>query len=190
MSSKHTSLGFTVLFLLSTLASEETLSPNAPTFSYDTPATGLSMTCSLRHREFGIGHRVWADVTIKNLTGDIKPICWSPSDGRFFVSRGVTIRELEDTKVGCTAWPMIRKPILIKSAKEQRMQYVLYLPANASLTFVVQLSRADKPERFKGYLLLDPLPVSGALHGGRKESIRDRFVFSQLVEFSVKSREK
>ena len=66
------------------------------------------------------------------------------------------------------------------------MQYVLYLPAKASLTFIVRLPE----ENFKGYLVFDPLPVSGYDHPSRKESIQDRFVFSELIEYTVPKRAK
>jgi hypothetical protein len=74
----------------------------------------------------------------------------------------------------------------IKSAKEHRNQYVLYLPAKTSLTFIVHLPE----ESFKGYLVFDPLPISGGDNVWTKESAQDRFVFSELIEYTVPKRAK
>ncbi len=164
---------------------EETAS-NSPTpgFAYDAPAVGLKASCAVSQRSIDGGNPIWADVTITNTTSKVKPICWNPSQSHFSVIKGPTLQELEGIGLSCTAHPMIREPLLIKSAKEQQLQYVLYLPAKASLTFIVKLPE----ETFKGYLRFDPLPMSGVDHFCHKES--DRFVFSELIEYTVPNRAK
>jgi hypothetical protein len=120
-----------VLLVLSTgaiLLGGDRAPSNILGFSYDAPAVGLKATCALSQWEFGVGHRIWVDFTITNNTIEVKPICWSPSERNFFRRKGPTLRELEGTGISCVAYPIIREPILIKSAKEERLQYVLYLP--------------------------------------------------------------
>lgn len=198
MTNKHVFSMFVVFFVLiagtiilvdveAATNTEETASNTlTPSFAYDAPAVGLKASCTVSQRGIDGGNPIWADVTITNTTSEVKPICWSPTESRFFVRKGPTLQELEITARMCTAYPKIREPILIKSAKEQRLQYVLYLPAKASLTFIVKLPE----ETFKGYIMFDPLPVSGVDHGWRKESIQDRFVLSELIEYTVPKRAK
>lgn len=195
MSSRRMSLASAVLLVLSTraiLLPGEGAPPKTPGFSYDAPAVGLKGICTLGRQEFIAGQqRIYARFTITNATGAVKPITWSTwLPPNFFLAEGQTLQGLGISWRGCSAYPLIREPVLIKSAKEGQRQYVLYLPPGASLTFSVRLSQADAPEQFKGYLLFDPLPASSVTHFWRKESIQDRFVCSQLIEYLVREKSR
>jgi hypothetical protein len=120
----------------------------------DSTTKGLVMKAKPVRPTFKVGEHVKIICTITNNSDSVKPLGWWDKGLHFTCLRG------EEGGVLCgvspCSYPEIPEPIQIRSKPLPRPGYILYVPPHESLTFHLS-HKAEKPERFRGRMLYDPL---------------------------------
>ncbi len=129
--------------------------PDLPELSLEKPAVGLQMECRQFNAGYTVGDYVIISCTITNTSDKTKPITWNPRMGNFCQQNGHDLIPGGAVHIG---YPVIRRPIVMKSWWAHPDNYILYIPARAKLTFRVHIGKAEKPEKFSGRINYDPLP--------------------------------
>jgi hypothetical protein len=146
-------------------------------------AKGLEIECRLVKARFAVGEPVNVWCTITNATDSAKPIGWHPSAGGYFC-------QVQGDKVTWEgllpmAIPQLDRPIIIKS-NEVRPGYVLFIPAHESIR-VLLTHKEDRPVKFKGRIIYDPLDPRGSWAVTNKHGPpwTTEWVFSNEFEYEV-----
>lgn len=144
---------------------------------------GLEIECRLVKTQFAIGEPVNVWCTIRNTTDTIKPIGWHSNVGLHFCF----VPGDKKTREGLLprAYPRLDAPITIKS-KGMRPGYVLFIPPHESVRMLLT-HKADRPVKFKGRAVYDPLGVRGQWGGNRENGPpwKDEWVYSNEFEYEV-----
>ena len=150
-------------------------------------AKGLQFHCSLVKTNFTVGEPVNVSCLVTNTTDSIKPIVWHPSTGSHYC-----------LVKGETAWmggvlplviPQLRDEIKIKS-RDLSPEFLLFLPPHSSLHLLLTY-KPERPERFKGRVVYDPMTHGGGFFGDEAlEKAKQACVFSNTFEYEITDGEK
>jgi hypothetical protein len=175
---------FTVVVGIAFLASAADTEKDAlPKLDQDS-AKGLQVRCSVVKTNFTVGEpvNVWCLVT--NTTDAIKPMVWHPSTGSHYC-----------LVQGETAWtggvlplmiPQLRDAIKIKSTGSSP-EFMLFLPPHSSVSLLLTY-KPERPERFKGRMVYDPVTHGGGFSGDEAfEKAKEACLFSNIFEYEVRA---
>ena len=85
--------------------------------------------------------------------------------------------------------PQLREAIKIKS-KALSPEYVLYLPPHSSVHLLLSY-KPDRPERFRGRVVYDPLEPRADFAGVKTlEEAKQACIFSNMIEYEVTAGDK
>jgi hypothetical protein len=119
---------------------------------------------------------------VKNTTDGIKPVGWHPFGGGHFC-------QAQGDKAAWagllpTAIPHLDRPIKITS--KDGPGYVLFVPAHESIRILLT-HKEDRPGKFKGRVMYDPLAPRGGWDGTTKDGPpwKDEWLFSNEFEYEV-----
>ncbi len=147
-------------------------------------AKDLHVRCSLVKTNFTVGEpvNIWCLVT--NTTDTIKPMVWHPSTGSHYC-----------LVQGETAWtggvlplviPQLRDAIKIKSTGWSP-ELLLFLPPHSSVNLLLTY-KPERPERFKGRMVYDPMAHGGGFFGDEaSEKAKQACLFSNTFEYEVRA---
>jgi hypothetical protein len=145
-------------------------------------AKGLKFQCSLVKTKFTVGEpvNVWCWVT--NTTDRVKPLVWHPSCGSHYCL--VQGEKKWMSGVLPLVIPQLREPLKVRSL-DFLPEFVLYLPAHASVQLLLTY-RPERPEKFKGRVVYDPLIHGGGFAGDDAlEKAKQACAFSNTFEYEV-----
>ena len=148
-------------------------------------AKGLEIKCSLVKRQFMVGDPVNVWCTIRNTTNSIKPIVWHSLGGMNFCLVSADHAMWEGGLLP-TAIPLLDQPIMIKSVDISKPIYLLFVPAHESIRILLT-HKPDRPLRFKGRIVYDPLAPRGewGVSGKDGPPWRNELVSSNEFEYEV-----
>lgn len=149
-------------------------------------AKGLTMVCSPQKAEYAVGERVWLDCMITNKTDTAKPVAWNSNVGCHFL-----LTEDKDLASGLLpqAHPIIREPMLIRSGHPETTARILYLPPGKSIDFCLDGGTVDRPVKFRGRLVYDPLAPRSGFGADRSETSpwRDQVLVSDYITYEIRA---
>jgi hypothetical protein len=150
-------------------------------------ATGLQFHCSLQETNFAVGEsiNIWCAVT--NTTDSIKPVIWSLSVGMHYC----IVTDETNWMSGITplVQPQLRDEIKVKPTGWSP-ENIFYLPPHSSVILLLTY-KADRPQRFKGRLVYDPMTHGGSVYGDEAlKKAKQACAFSNIFEYEVLDRVK
>lgn len=147
-------------------------------------AKGLTMVCSPQKAEYTVGERIWLDCRITNKAYTAKPVAWNSNVGCHFL-----LTQDKDLASGLLpqAHPIIREPILIRSGHPETTARILYLPPGKSIEFCLDGGTSDRPAKFRGRVVYDPLAPRGDFSLDRSDNSdwRSQVLVSDFLTYEV-----